>query len=121
MRLADKKPYSVFDQWRCPDGGIDTYGYYGHLHPGWDMCLCADNLIRCQAHAQEFNRKGQVEQYISRIRNKGKRDYAKAYLAWYRNDGVTIESEPSPKGFGINFMTGQAVRQHIWNLCSQGR
>ena len=56
MKLADRKHHSVLDRWRCPDGGLDDQGFYGHLHSGWDMRLCADDIIRCRHHADEFDR-----------------------------------------------------------------
>ena len=40
---------------RCPDGGIDQKGYYGHEHDSEDMRLCADDQIRCNSHANEFD------------------------------------------------------------------
>lgn len=40
---------------RCPDGGIDEQGYYGHLVSLAEARLCADDEIRCVAHAEAFN------------------------------------------------------------------
>ena len=40
---------------RCPDGGIDYKGYHGHMTLTKDMRLCADDRLRCETHAKEFD------------------------------------------------------------------
>lgn len=47
--------------------------------------------------------------YLNLIRNKPKRGYGFAYLAWLRNDCVGYE----PEHKGLSFMGAQAVRLQL--------
>jgi hypothetical protein len=54
-----------------------------------------------------------TREYLAKIRNDGKREYAQAYVAFVRGAGL----EPDRKTFGISFMAAQAVRiemDQVW-------
>jgi hypothetical protein len=52
---------------------------------------------------------GAAYKYANLIRNKAKRDYANAYIAWLRNGAEGLEPERGQLGV----MAAQAVRMHI--------
>jgi hypothetical protein len=54
------------------------------------------------------------QQYISRIRNKRKQEYARKYLAWYDKARLNRDTCPEPDGLGV--MAAQAVRMRIHQL-----
>jgi hypothetical protein len=51
--------------------------------------------------------------YANSIRNKPKRDYAFAYLAWLKNGSIGPEPD---KPVALSYMAAQAVRQNLQAL-----
>jgi hypothetical protein len=52
---------------------------------------------------------GQANKYANLIRNKAKREYAQAYIAWLRNGAEGLEPEHSK----LSYMAAQAVRMTV--------
>jgi hypothetical protein len=57
-------------------------------------------------------KRGEANRYLNLIRNKAKREYGWAYLAWLRNGAVGI----APDHPGLGAMAAQAVRLSLHEI-----